>query len=550
MAKRVLIVDDDESGRYLISSLLKGSGYEVVEAVDGADALRKAREAPVDAVVSDILMPVMDGYQLCREWKSDPELAVAPLIFYSATYTDPADKRFAEGLGADGFFIKPQEPDALLAGIEEIMRSHAEHNLPGREPSLREETEVLREYNERLVSKLEQKLVELNRANRDLRSALEVLSDEVEVKKTLIEQLTDDVAVRAQEHRALSEMNELLGKVVASAPLAILAVDLDWTVRTWNPGAERLLGWSADDVIGSVYPPAVGRTDEFDRVYEPILSGRVPVMQVEVVRARKDGTPADLRVYAATLNGPDGSTRGLISVFTDITSERQIEMVKSDFLSMVSHELRTPLTSIIGYSDLLEQVDLERKPELFHQLLGKIRDRGNRMRTLIDNLLDVSQIQSGPLRLDLEPLDVADVVRTEAGRAELTESHRLVFDVDADLPPVFVDRQRIAKVVRHLLSNAVKYSPDGGDIRVLVKNQSGAIAISISDQGIGIDPSDVAHIFHNFTQADMSDTRSFGGIGVGLFLARQIVEAHRGHIEVSSKPGEGAVFTIVLPVLA
>jgi len=546
MTMRVLVVDDDESGLYLLASLLKGSGYEVVEAVDGEDALRKARLAPVDVVVTDILMPNMDGYQLCREWKSDPELSRAPLIFYSATYTDPADMHFAEDLGADAFLIKPQEPDVLLAKIEEVVRDYADR--PGREPVVREESEVLREYNERLVAKIEHKLVELNAANAGLTQALNVLSDEIEVKKTLIEQLTADVAEREQTQEELSESNEMLRKFIASSPLAIAAVDLDWRVSVWNPGAERLLGWTEEEAVGEVYPPAVGRTEEFNHTYAPILSGAVETMEVETLRPRKDGSSVELRTYVAGLRGPDGTVRGIIALFVDVTAEHHVEMVKSDFMSMVSHELRTPLTAIIGYSDLLEQVDLERKPELFEQILSKIRDRGNRMRSLIDNLLEASQIRSGPLRLELTKQDIVALARQEADKAEVTPAHHIVFEAGTGVPEMFVDRERLAAVIRQLLANAVKYSPEGGEVRLSVDRTDGSARIAVADQGIGIEPSDTEHIFDSFTQADMSDTRSFGGIGVGLFLVRQIVEAHHGHIVVSSRPGEGATFTITLPV--
>jgi PAS domain S-box-containing protein len=548
MTLRALVVDDDEAGRYLIGAMLRGSGLTVVEAVDGVDALRKAHETQVDVVVTDILMPNMDGYQLCRAWKSDPELLGIPLIFYSATYTDPADRRFAEALGADAFLVKPLEPDELVANIEEVVRRKSEPDGTVREPTISEETEVLREYNVRLVSKLEHKIEEVNRANSDLQLALETLSDEFEVKKNLIEQLSADMMMRERTQAELRTTNDLLSAIIASAPLAIAAFDLDWRVELWNPGAERLLGWSAEEVLGKPYPPFVGNEDDFSRTYAPVTSGSAAAMRFEIVRPRKDGTSRDIRVYTAALHGADGAVRGLASLMLDMTEERRIEAAKAEFVSVVSHELRTPLTAIIGYSDLLEAADPESDPAAVRQMIERIHKHGERMCALIENLLEVSKIQSGPVPLELELTDPVALVREAADAAHLIPPHELVFAADADVPGVFVDRERVVKAVRHVLGNAVKYSPDGGTIRVQVRSgPDDTVRISVSDQGIGFDPAEAVHIFDSFTQMDMSDTRSFGGIGVGLFLARQVVEAHGGRIEVQSRPGEGSTFTIVLP---
>jgi len=547
---RVLVVDDDDASRYLITSLLRGHGHEAVEARDGREALQAARAEPVDIAVSDILMPVMDGYTLAREWKADPELSRVPLVFYTASYTEPADRRFAESLGVDGFLVKPQEPDVLVRLIEEVFDRHTSQHVAVGTAEQREETEVLREYSERLVSKLEQKVVELDKANQDLLRALEVISDEMDVKKTLIEQLTSDIVVRERAEADLRAANETLATVISASPLGIMVIDTDWNVSVFNPAAERILGWTSDEVVGRFYPAIPeDERDAFKETYGPLMNGEADSLELEVQRRRVDGTLVDLVVHAATLHDQDGGTAGILSVFRDVTEQRHVEMIKSDFVSMVSHELRTPLTSIIGYSDLLEQIDLREKPELFHQLLGKIRDRGDRMRRLIDDLLSVSQIQAGPLRLDLERLDMARLVREVALKACASDRHTVVFSADDEVGPVFVDSTRLGRVIAHLIENAVKYSPDGGEIEVDVSADDGYVRISVTDHGIGIDASDLEHVFDRFTQADMSDTRSFGGVGVGLYLARQVVEAHRGRIEVDSTPGEGSTFTVVLPVI-
>jgi PAS domain S-box-containing protein len=548
---KVLVVDDDEASRYLIATLLRGHGHYVVEAREGREALAKARSEPIDVVVTDILMPVMDGYSLAREWKADTALAPIPLIFYTASYTEPADKRFAESLGADGFYVKPQDPDLLVGLIEDALARHTAKAVAVRIADDREETEVLREYSERLVSKLEQKLVEINIANTELRNALEVLSDEVEVKKTLIEKLTSDITDREAAEAELRSAKDTLEAVIEASPLGVVAIDTRFHVTLWNPAVEQMLGWSAEEAVGRYYAPiSEGERAAFEEVYAPLMAGETDSMAVDVERTTRDGGTIQMRSAVAALHDQEGRVRGMVSIVQDVTEQRHIDMVKSDFVSMISHELRTPLTSIIGYSDLLEQVDVQAKPELVRQLLAKVRDRGDRMRRLIDDLLTVSQIQSAPLRLELAKVDMSAFVAQATARAELSERHHLVIESKKHLPPVFVDRERMGHVLLHLVSNAVKYSPDGGDITLGLSHDGGFVRISVSDPGIGIETSDLPHIFDRFTQADMSDTRSFGGVGLGLYLAKQVVDAHRGRIEVESTPGEGSTFTIVLPVLA
>ncbi len=546
---KVLVVDDESDARYLIAALLKGHGHEVVEAEDGVDALEKARREPVDIIVTDILMPRMDGYQLCREWKSDPELSKIPFVFYSATYTEPEDERFAGNLGADAYFVKPQDPDILVSLIEDELLKHRDGAAAPRAAVSTEETTVLREYNERLVSKLEQKVTELGAANAGLQRALEVLSNEVDVKKTLIERLTNDIEAKHKVELDLRNANEVLGAIIESSPLAIVAFDLEWRVTMWNPTAEELFGYCTEEMMGNDYRPVV--QDEFLEDFEARSKRAIADDDGYVTERgakRRDGTRIEIRVSVAPLHDCDGQVSGLVGMFVDITEARHIELTKATFLSMVSHELRTPLTSIIGYADLMGQIDLREKPKLFAQMLGKIRERGNTMRGLIDDLLDLTQIQAGPLRLDLANIDLAGIVRDSAGQVELGPAHRLVVDAPEGLPLVAADRERIARVVRSLVSNAVKYSPDGGEVGVRVSAENDRVQVAVSDQGIGIDAADVEQVLERFTQADMSDTRTFGGVGVGLFLAKQIMTAHKGDLQVDSTPGDGSTFTFSLPV--
>ena len=166
---RVLIVEDSEEGRYLLQALLQGSGYEVTVTANGAEALEVARADPPDIIVSDIMMPIMDGFQLCREWKQDEELRTIPFVFYTAAYTSPQDQEFALSLGADRFIAKPTEPGAFVEMLRKVIREHeAGAFAVPREPTVGEEPIYLREYSERLVRKLEEKVAKLERANQEL----------------------------------------------------------------------------------------------------------------------------------------------------------------------------------------------------------------------------------------------------------------------------------------------------------------------------------------------------------------------------------------------
>jgi CheY-like chemotaxis protein len=169
--KRILIVDDKDENRYLLQAILQGSGYEVFTAVHGADALEKARQNPPDLIITDILMPVMDGFALCRAWMKDERLQSIPLIFYTATYTDERDREFALSLGARHFIVKPAEPDDFMAVIHDVFQSGerpqaAPDGMPAEEPE--EESVYLKQYNEVLIRKLEGKMEQLEKLNQDL----------------------------------------------------------------------------------------------------------------------------------------------------------------------------------------------------------------------------------------------------------------------------------------------------------------------------------------------------------------------------------------------
>jgi two-component system, OmpR family, phosphate regulon sensor histidine kinase PhoR len=241
----------------------------------------------------------------------------------------------------------------------------------------------------------------------------------------------------------------------------------------------------------------------------------------------------------------------------DGRTEQAAQRIKDDFLSIVSHELRTPLTSIQGYSQLLEaRLRGERPPEESKEMahLRVVRSQVGRMRRLVDDLLDVSRIdRRGGVSIEPVDFDLAAELREAVGRVE-REHHDRQIELEAPPSlPVHADRDRIGQVISNLLENAVKYSPDGGPIRVMAARRAGEVEVRVADAGIGIPPEHRDHVFERFYQADDdAGRRRFGGLGLGLYISRAIIDAHGGRIWAGPnvEDGTGSVFGFRIPRVA
>jgi signal transduction histidine kinase len=257
-------------------------------------------------------------------------------------------------------------------------------------------------------------------------------------------------------------------------------------------------------------------------------------------------------VTEAVMRDPASAVAGRIFAFRDISSDRLVEQMKSDFVSTVSHELRTPLTSIYGFAETLLRQDVLFGEEERRTFLGYIASESQRLTGIVDALLNVARLDTGDLQVNLSATDVRDVVGevVETVQDGGANGHRFVVDLPDEPLPATADRDKLRQVCTILLDNALRYSPDGGTVTVGVERKQDTVEVSVADEGIGIPQSDQEQIFRKFYRGADAETRvGQGGTGLGLFIARGLVTAMGGRIWVESREGEGSTFAFELPAV-
>jgi PAS domain S-box-containing protein len=329
--------------------------------------------------------------------------------------------------------------------------------------------------------------------------------------------------------------------ILANIADGIVAVDREGRVVLWNHAAEQVTGVSADDALGRT--PA----DVLQRTLESGSDTPSGDRLVSIVRGREE---VWLSLTEAVMRDPAGVVAGRIFAFRDISSDRLVEQMKSDFVSTVSHELRTPLTSIYGFAETLLRQDVLFGEDERRVFLGYIASESQRLTQIVDALLNVARLDTGDLQVNLSTTDVRDVVGEVVETAELagTNGHRFVVELPDEPLAATADRDKLRQVFTILLDNALKYSPEGGTVTVGVERKHDMVEVSVVDEGIGIPQADQEQIFRKFYRGTDAEARvGQGGTGLGLFIARGLVTAMGGRIWVESREGEGSTFAFELP---
>ena len=349
----------------------------------------------------------------------------------------------------------------------------------------------------------------------------------------LAEDLAARAAVAVDNSRLFNEAEQRAEAAEALDSIAdgVFLVDSGGTIRLWNAAAETITGIASDGARGR---PA---SEIFEGWAEISASGAAP----RTVPAQIQGRELWLSISGVP------SSDGVAYAFRDVTADRQLDRMKSDFVATVSHELRTPLAAVYGAALTLAERDFSEREDLRRDLVTQIADQAARLSAIVDDILFVGRLESGSLRLEAAVVDPGAIAQEAVAAARLRAEADVTLETGEDLPPIETDGGRLRQVLDNLLDNAIKYSPDGGAIVLRVGADRRSTRFAVSDHGVGIPAADLPRIFEKFYRVDPHQTGGVNGTGLGLYVCRELVERMDGRITVSSTPGLGSTFVVELP---
>ena len=494
----LLNVDDYAPGLYARSRVLRQAGFTVLEATNGTEALRLATTHKPALVLLDVNMPDMSGLEVCRRLKTDPDTAALLVLHVSATATRGSDRLQALEYGADTYLIEPVETEELIATVRALLR-------------LREAETALRERDRLLQAILEHTPVVLFMKTSDGRYLLANREFERLAGRPLA-----DLKGRGDHDLFDRAVAELLGAHEAEALAAQHSIEFEAPLGLGEP----------------------------DRVYHQV---RFPVYDGA-------GRPYAVCTIATDITERKREERDYQSLLAREQSARRdaesANRAKDDFLATLSHELRTPISAVLGWAQVLTTV--QRDEATLHRALESIERNARQQVQLIDDLLDLSRIIAGKLRLDVRVVDLGPVllaaletVRPAAQAKEI----QITSHLESGTSVVMGDPDRLQQILWNLLSNAVKFTPRQGRIEVRVDRMDSRVQIQVIDNGAGIPPELIRVIFDRFRQADATTSRLHGGLGLGLAIVRHLVELQGGTVSAESPgAGQGATFRVMLPL--
>ena len=483
------MVDDEKGIREGCRRILMSEGHSVDTAENGQEGIKAVRTKTPDLILVDLMMPVMGGLDMMEEVRQyDPEIIMVVITGFATIETAVEAMKH----GAYDYIPKPFTPDQVLAVVNRGL-----------------EKRRLRLQAQRLMEERDQKL-------------LEVAHEESKIH-AIINSMADGILVTNKEHQLV----------------------------LWNPSAVKMLNLNEEPEAGKDVGAVIRvktLVDLMDKVLSPDSSQYTGISEeVELTGPE----PKTLMVNVSVIRDKDGQELGVVSTMRDITSLKELDQVKSQFVSMVTHELRAPLSAVEGYLSAYLSGAAGRDPQTNRQMLERAKARAHSLLDLVNDLLSFSRLECRRVERKKELLNLSGII---GGTVELLrnqgEANEIKFEVDLpeSLPLVEADRSEMEQLFTNLISNAIKYNVKKGKVTVTAVPSNHYLNIKVADSGIGIDKENLSCIFDEFYRVCGPDTRYVTGTGLGLSIVKRIVESHFGRIEVDSEPGKGTTFTVKLPI--
>ena len=542
-APAILIVDDQPRNLDVLEAMLSPMHCVLVRAQSADDALLELLRREFAAIVLDIRMPGMGGIELATLIKQRKRSQHVPILFLTAHLHDEADVLRGYGVGAVDYLSKPINAEILRSKIGVFVE-------------LFRKTRALAEVNEIL----QREVAERQRAQEDLEVA----------NKDLERRVQERTAALTRAHRGVRENEERLRMAMDVARIAAWEWHMASGQMTWATDPEALFGFprgafGADQrIFHTLHPDDKARIE--DAIGTAIKTG---AYDAEYRAVRPDGTIVWLTDRGRVVPDPDGQPERMVGITRDVTLEREAErqretllgeareardeaerqsLIKDEFLATLSHELRTPMTAILGWLAILQS----KQPVRDLDSALAVIDRNARMQAqLIEDLLDMNRLTAGDIRLEIAPVDLAAILETAVRTLQPAADARnveIVADIDPRVEPVRGDARRLQQVLWNLVQNAIKFTSSGGRVWTRLGQVDGQVVVTVEDNGRGIASAFLPHVFERFRRQDTFSTRDTSGLGLGLSIAKHLVELHGGTIEaISDGEGRGATFVVRLP---
>jgi signal transduction histidine kinase/response regulator RpfG family c-di-GMP phosphodiesterase len=591
----VLLVDDRPENLLAMQTILEDLGQNLISAASGHEALRYLLTEEVALILLDVQMPGLNGFEFAELVRERERTQHTPIIFVSATSHDKQYVFKGYSLGAVDYMTKPFEPEILKSKVRFFTKLFLQNKQIKLQAELLEQANAeLDSLNTELEARVQRRTEQLETANRELENEIDVrrqsearLATEHAITRTLADAANLEIAIPAIlrafcEHMqaeicCLWSLDDAGDKVscthietfsVADTYAAFitetrrrsLARGTGLPGHVWKKNAPV---WLPNTVRGEKFPrasiaasaglhSAIGFPIKINREFYGVIEffTRRPLLPDQPLLNMLEAIGSEIGQFIQRKR-VEAERESLLMREKALREKAEIaSRLKDEFLATVSHELRTPLNAIIGWGQILQSGKLA--PERQEDALATIFRNAKTQAQLINDLLDTSRLMTGNLLLNLSPTPIIPVVEAAIDAVRPTaEAKDIIFSThfNAEVESITCDPQRLQQIIWNLLTNAVKFTPSGGEVRIALEQTDDTVQIIVTDNGEGIAPDFLPFVFDRFRQADSSSTRKHNGLGLGLAIVRHLAELHGGAVSVTSEgAGKGATFTVTMPL--